>query len=457
MGLIPRSVRGLFDAPIRTLSFMGGDMKRFTALISAFAVLWSTGIACAEVLIRPNNADINYYGRFDMSNAANTVPFNWPGAVIEASFPGPSIGVELSDGGSSYFDVEIDGAKRDSLPPTTVTHRTISTTLTTANHTIRITLRTNGYNCSFGGFYLADGKALAAKPAQPTRKMEFIGDSWTAGDVTLQPPGGSTTYPRYFEAALTYARRTSIAFHAQDKLIARGGRGMAVICYGGATLPSQYPKILCDGTANWNFASWIPDVVCIFLGINDFNNGATDAQFRTAYTTFINTVRGHYPNVPIILIGTTDNINGHSILTNVQAVAQSFTNIYVFSSPVTLAAAGAMYQHPTPAQHQQIANALIPVIRQATGWDTAMPTGISAPNVKPEAKNALGVNPGVIKTAQDKIVFRSQFSGTVKEIIAYDCTGRPLRKLVTRKQTVFLSKDFGLPAGMYIIKTTVRR
>jgi hypothetical protein len=431
-------------------------MKRFTVLMIAYAVFLSTGIVCAEVLIKPNDANINYYGRFDFSNSATTVPFNWPGAIIEASFPGPSIGVELSDGGSSYFDVEIDGVRKDSLPPTTVTHRTISTTLATANHTIRIILRTNGYNCSFGGFYIADGKTLAAKPAQPTRKMEFIGDSWTAGDVTLQPAGGSSALLRCFEAALTYARRTSIAYHAQDKLIARGGRGMVVTTYG-ATLPSQYPKILCDGTANWDFTSWIPNVVCIFLGINDFNNGATDANFQTAYKTFITTVRGYYPNVPIILIGTTDNINGHSILTNVQAVAQSFTNIYTFSSPVTLATAQALWQHPTPAQHQQIANALIPIVKQATGWDTTAPAGISVPDQKQKAQFAVGANSMVIKTLQDKIVFQSNLSGTLKEVIAYDCTGRLLRKLVTERQTVFLSKDFGLPAGMYIIKTTLLR
>jgi hypothetical protein len=231
---------------------------------------------------------------------------------------------------------------------------------------------------------------------------------------------------------------------------------MVVTTYG-ATLPSQYPKILCDGTANWDFTSWIPNVVCIFLGINDFNNGATDANFRTAYTTFINTVRGHYPNVPIILIGTTDNINGHSILTNVQAVAQSFTNIYIFSSPVTLATAQALWQHPTPAQHQQIANALIPVVMQATGWDTAAPAGISVPDPKQKAQFAVDGNTGVIKTTQDKIVFQSNLFGTVKEIVAYDCIGRPLRKLVTGKQTVFLSKDLDLPEGMYIIKTAVLR
>ena len=154
--------------------------------------------------------------------------------------------------------------------------------------------------CSFGGFYLTDGKALAARPAQPSRKIEFIGDSWTAGDVI-----GSTTSNdlKYFNAPLTYARLTSYAYHAQDKLIARGGCGMVKSNGNAGTMPTRYPKTLCDGTASWDFNSWVSDVVVIFLGINDFNNGVTDASFRTAYTGFINTVRGHYADVPIILVG----------------------------------------------------------------------------------------------------------------------------------------------------------
>ncbi|MBN2037302.1 MAG: hypothetical protein JW768_11215 [Chitinispirillaceae bacterium] len=425
----------------------------------AYAVFLTTGIACAEVLIRPNDANINYYGRFDFSHAADSVAFDWPGAVIEAVFPGPSIGVELKDNGS-YFDVEIDGVKRDSLPPSAVTHRTISTSLTTANHTIRIALRTNGYRCSFRGLYLADGKTLAAKPAQPVRKMEFIGDSWTAGDVVLQPAGGSTAYLWSFEATLTYARRTSIAFHAQDKLIARGGCGMVTSNGGAATMPVRYTRILCDYTGagnSWDFASWIPDIVTIFLGINDFNNNVTDANFRTAYTAFINTVRGHYPGVPIILIGLPDNVNGHNILTNVQTVAQSFSGVYAFSSPLRFSQAAALWSHPTPAQNRLIADSLISLVRTVTGWDTTAPTGISVPDVKQEARNAVYANPMAVTTSQDKIVFRPQLPGAVREIIAYDCRGRSLRRLVTGKQTLSLGRDFGLPDGMYIIKTAALR
>jgi hypothetical protein len=426
---------------------MEGIMKRFLLPVMVM-IFCCTGIISAEVLIKPNDTNINYYGRFDFSNSSTSVSFNWPGSVIEATFPGPSIGVELNDGSGSYFNVEIDGVLVDSLSPTTTTHRTIRTNLSTANHTIRITLRTNGLNCTFGGFYLADGKTLVARPVKPTRKMEFIGDSWTAGDVV-----GQTTTPsslKYFNASLTYARLTSIAYHAQDMLIARGGCGLVKSNSSAATMPTRYLKTLCDGTANWSFTSWTPDVVVIFLGINDFNNSVTDSTFVSTYKTFISTVRGHYTNVPIILIGLT----GGTILTDVQKVAKSFTGITVFSSPITLSNAHALWQHPNPAQHRLISDSLIPVVKKAVGWDTALSVGVVVADVKLKTRYNRNM---IVTTSQDKIVFPASLSGASKELIAYDCRGQALRKLTTEKQTVFLSRDFGLPPGMYVIKTNVLR
>jgi hypothetical protein len=206
---------------------------------------------------------------------------------------------------------------------------------------------------------------------------------------------------------------------------------------------------LCDGSANWNFTSWIPDVVTILLGINDFSiGGVTDSTFVSTYKTFINTVRGHYPNVPIILIGLT----GGTLLADVQKIAQSFTGITVFSSPITLANASALYQHPNKAQHKLISDSLISVVKRVTGWDTAMSVGVAVSDVKQVSRYSRDM---FIKTSQDKIVFPPHLSGVSKEIIAYDCRGKAVRKLVTDKQTIFLGRDFGLPAGMYLIKTVV--
>jgi len=412
-------------------------------------VVYRALTAVNEVLIKPNDPNINYYGRFDFSNSSTTVKFNWPGSIIEASFPGPSIGAELTDGGG-YFNVEIDGVLVDSLSPSNVTHRTIKTNLsTTANHTIRLIGRTSGATYSFGGFYLAAGKTLAAKPAQPTRKIEFIGDSWTAGDVIGETDGMPYDW-KYFNASLTYARVTSMAFHAQDKLIARGGVGMVKSNYNAPAIPALYPQTLCSVQGNWDFNSWTPDLVVIFFGINDFYNGVTDAEFQSTYKNFINTVRGHYTNAPIILIGLAGNV-----LNDVKAVAQSFTNVYTFSSPITLANASAMSRHPNQAQHHIIADSLIPLIKQVTGWDTTPPVKITVPNSGKKLMAAM--NSSIITTSLENITLQSSLSGMTKEITVFDFAGRPLRKLVTAKQTVSLTGDLGLPRGVYLIKTSARR
>jgi hypothetical protein len=401
----------------------------------------------AEILIKPDDANINYYGRFDMSNAPNSVRFNWPGSIIEAVFTGSSIGVELDDGGGSYFNVEIDGEVVDTITPSSATRRMIKTDLSSGtDHSVRIILRTNGKDCSFGGFYLADGNALADKPEKPTRKMEFIGYSWAAGNVV-----GSTTSNdlRYFNACLTYARMTSKAFHAQDILVARGGCGLANGY--GATMENRYPQTLCDVAGAWDFSSWIPDVVVMFLGINDFNNGTNDGDFISAYKRLITTVRNNYTDVPIVLIGLDENQNGHNILNNTREVADSFSDILTFSSPVRLGNATALWQHPTPSQHRQISDALIPVITEATGWDTVPPVGTTGrqPRKNVSCRRQYACAP--VKTVQNVVMLPIEMTGIRKKVVAYDCRGRLVQSIVTSERKIMVREDLGLLPGMYLI------
>jgi len=107
------------------------------ATLSAIALFVVTSFA--EVLIPASNANINYYGRFDFS-VANQARFNWSGSMIEASFTGTSIGIELVDGNTDY-DIEIDGKQHSIIRTSSTTKYTISTSLTNATHTIRVMQR----------------------------------------------------------------------------------------------------------------------------------------------------------------------------------------------------------------------------------------------------------------------------------------------------------------------------
>lgn len=56
-----------------------------------------------------------------------------------------------------------------------------------------------------------------------------------------------------------------------------------------------------------------------------------------------------------------------------------------------------------------------------------------------------------LKIAQQIIALAPEFSGHAKEISLYDCSGRLLRTLVTQRQRIDIDRDFGLPAGVYIV------
>jgi alpha-D-xyloside xylohydrolase len=68
------------------------------------------------------------------------------------------------------------------------------------------------------------------------------------------------------------------------------------------------------------------------------------------------------------------------------------------------------------------------------------------------AKRLAKAAPYTMKTAEEIISFPSQYSGLSKEVAVYDISGRLLQKMVFKKQVISLQKDFGISAGLYIIK-----
>ena len=64
-------------------------------------------MASPKIVFPANNPDIQYFGRWDMSDSLHP-RYSWPGVYIYAEFSGTAIGVRLTDG-TNYFNVYIDG------------------------------------------------------------------------------------------------------------------------------------------------------------------------------------------------------------------------------------------------------------------------------------------------------------------------------------------------------------
>lgn len=355
-----------------------------SAVVFGFVVVLTARLVSAEVLIPPTDPNINYYGRFDMTNPAQP-KFDWSGSTIEAAFSGTSIGVELVDG-SGYYDVEIDGVAQPVINTSATTHYTISTTLTNANHVVRLILRSEtdiwGNAATFKGFYVTTGTQLVAH-VKPVRKMEFCGDSYTAAYGTESSSRTCTydakgTLNSTTNTNKSWARLTSKAFHAQDIIVAKSGIGLVSSLSGAATYPTVYPRTLYGGTAQWNFSSWIPDVVTIFLGINDKNSGATAAAFTSMYHTFFTTIRGNYPNAAILVMAASGSMDSAAkAAVAAETTTYGHKKIYYVTMP-TIQGTGCDY-HPSVADHVTISKTVIPALMKDLNWDTSASTALLEP------------------------------------------------------------------------------
>jgi hypothetical protein len=139
---------------------------------------------------------------------------------------------------------------------------------------------------TFHGFSGDSSARLVAPAAQvsPLHKIEFLGDSITAGfDNLCDVPGSPKGFPWSESFARSWATGICNTLKAECHYNAWSGFGMVANCCGGSTLGSDvWTRTLATvGSTNtsdphgttaentWDFSKWIADAVVINLGTND--------------------------------------------------------------------------------------------------------------------------------------------------------------------------------------------
>jgi lysophospholipase L1-like esterase len=290
-------------------------------LASSLAPLMANPVGDNKGYIPANDPYFLYTGRFDFSNPRKPA-FSYPGTSIKANFQGTSVAVIIKEYGSgtdqttNYFNVSIDGAAPIVLKVNNKdTLYTISNTLSDTEHQIEIFKRTESSvgKCDFRGLKLADGKALLSPPDRNNLRIEFIGDSYSCGygnEVNIPQTGNPNTgfhsiNENNYNAWGAIATRT---LQAEYVCTAASGRGMYRNNTGSTagTLPVLYDQIIADqNLPAWDHNNYIPNILVIHLGTNDFfpvasGNAIDSAAFVSTYINFINKMRGYYPSACII-------------------------------------------------------------------------------------------------------------------------------------------------------------
>lgn len=276
----------------------------------------------SQLLVKPGNKKISYMGRVNLKE--DSAAFYWPGTSATIRFTGTSIKATLKSlREEGYFYAIVDNNASTAFKFASGNNRktfSLAEDLPYGKHTLQLYKLSNNTSANiFYGFEIG-GKAKAHKsPKQAKRKIEFYGNSITAGHGVDVPEGKPDSgLPAHFNNYYTYAALTARHFKAQSSFIARSGIGIMVSWFP-EIMPEIYDRLdPSDAASKWDFLRYNPDVVVINLFQNDYwlTNNPGHEQFKhrfgtakpskdfiiKSYQNFVAGIRAKYPNAHIICV-----------------------------------------------------------------------------------------------------------------------------------------------------------
>lgn len=332
--------------------------------------------------VRGDDAAICYTGRTQVGNDGS-VTFDWVGTYFETRLVGGRLSVQLSETGTSYYNVFVD----DKL------HRVVKVCgkdtvinfvsgLSRHLHTLRIQKRTEGEfgKTTIHRFILPKTGSLQKEDIQRRRHIEFIGNSLTCGYGT---EGKHRDEPFKLETEncnLSFSTIVSRYYDADYTLVAHSGRG-AVRNYGDTvrvstvTMRDKMLQTFDEGSKEqWNFKAYKPDLVIINLGTNDFSVEPKPfkSEFVASYTQILKQLRQNYGQLPILCIYCCTIPAPVYDYYEAALTAMNDKNIHLLQIKENLFNAetdyGAVW-HPNYNGHRKLAMEIIPMVSTLTGWE----------------------------------------------------------------------------------------
>jgi lysophospholipase L1-like esterase len=328
-----------------------------------------------------NTGSAKYTGRFDFSDPRGPW-FAWSASMIGARFSGTGIKARLNSPGDNYFTVLLDDEIIiNSLHVAGEKVFTLATAQKAGIHNISLFKRTefNIGKAQFLGFEVENGILL--EPAEALeRRIEIVGDSISCG---FGIEGDQTTAydPKFDNSFASYGSLSARMLGAECFDISCSGYGV-IREYTGDTnniIPNVYSLILPGTKTEWDFKSWIPQVVVINLGTNDFSFGFIPdrSAFIDGYINLTRRIRGNYPDAQIIctigpildgeVLKVTRECLHNGVVDYLRKNGQDQVHFIEFEHHTEEDGYGIAF-HPSIATHKKMADQLTREIKSIMNW-----------------------------------------------------------------------------------------
>ena len=255
-----------------------------------------------------DNPFIHYLGRNYHANGV--VKMDNEGSGFEVYFKGTSLKATLNGKFGSWYgntmisvlvDDEIDTTKRViTLSKGAKNYEyTLVENLTDDYHRVKVLKRTENLSTYMTLTNLTTDGRFYPVNVKEKLKIEVYGDSISAGYGNLRGDLTDTTSAKYQSGLQTYAAYTAFALDAEINIQARSGIGMytANNTIGeGNHVKDHFNKVNYDGENEWNFNNYIPDIVLINLGTNDYWDSANfnEDKYITYYVQTVKSLSEAY-------------------------------------------------------------------------------------------------------------------------------------------------------------------
>lgn len=342
-------------------------------VLAMFALLPGSIVAqIAEQAEMPANAvalQVQTYGRVEKA-AGGMYNYQWPGVYFLAAYQGSALYFRVGSGRQNLHITADGHSSRIVLDGQAGFYRIATPNGPT--HRVRIdVINENQDGPKSLGEFLVEATGKNTVFATSDRQMEFIGDSYTVGYGNTSTSRICTNDQVWATTDTSQSVGADLALHynANYQINAISGRGVVRNYDGSAanTVPVAYPFTLFNEQNLYRDPAWMPSVVVISLGTNDFSTSlhATEAwktrddlhaAFVATYLTFIKSLRSQYPRA-LIVLWSTDEMHGE-IAEEGQEVVQK---MHIAGDPrvdfvdVTGLAFTGCHQHPSLTDDSLIA------------------------------------------------------------------------------------------------------
>jgi lysophospholipase L1-like esterase len=252
-----------------------------------------------------------YEGRFDFSDS-NAPVVIWQASRISVDFEGDTLVLFFDDTkGQCFFNVQVDGSNTIvEVREGTVTQPATFSGLGSGRHQLVLFKRSEATagTVRFRGIEISPTANAWAPPKISYKlKMEFIGDSITAGACNEDGAADQWDNRRTHNSAFSYAALTAAEFSADHRNIAVSGMGIAtgwVDPKAGEVWDRLYPN---PTSPRADLSQWTPQIVFVNFGENDASfPQAHGKPFPTNYTAGYvllgQAIRKTYPAARIVLL-----------------------------------------------------------------------------------------------------------------------------------------------------------